>query len=235
MAITGSPFPDFEGTAIPFDNLDAQLAEAGAVVLRGLVPRALIEHWLPRFLQAFEEADTQVYTGQMPASLYQSLYRYGHVYPPTIPHYEQWHQALLQHRPFQQVLRSFFGDRCALMIQNSYPRRQGRSRSEHAIDWHQDQAFLGPLPVINTWIPMTPAGGNYPGVELALSSGACWIPELQPGDVLIFHAFTRHRTFLPDNFNERISSELRWIAPAGFEFTSSPLFTVNLGEATDAV
>lgn len=229
-------YPDFSLAELPYETLDALLAEHGALVVRGGVPRSLLETWLPRFVQAFKAADAQVYTGQMPVSLYQSLYRYGHVYPPTIPQYEQWHIALLQHPPFRRLLHAFFGSRCALMVQNSYPRRQGRKHAEHAIDWHQDHEFLGPLPVINTWIPMTCAGGDYPGVELELASGQHWIPELKPGDILIFHAFTRHRTFLPpDSMLERISSELRWLAPVGFQHTQSPLLTVNLQDGPDGV
>lgn len=229
-------YPDFSAAEIPFERLDSLLAERGVVVIRQLIPLPLIDVWLPRFVQAFQAADTQVYTGQMSLALYRGLYRYGHVYPPTIPDYDQWHTSLLAYAPFRQVLRSFFGDRCALMVKNSYPRRQGRARPEHAIGWHQDQEFLGALPAINTWIPLTLAGGDYPGVEFELPSGEHWIPELVPGDLLIFHAYTRHRTFLPvDSQQERISSELRWLATSGFAYANTPLLEVNLREAPDDV
>jgi ectoine hydroxylase-related dioxygenase (phytanoyl-CoA dioxygenase family) len=73
-------------------------------------------------------------------------------------------------------------------------------------------------------------------LELVLGSGKHWSPQLVPGDVLVFHPLTHHRTFLPENSKTlRISSELRWLKPEGFASTSSPLLPVNLSEDVSSV
>lgn len=215
-------------------QLTQALATRGAVVMRQGLPLDIISRWLPRFQSGFAAADAQFLTGQMPLHLYQNLYQYGHVYPAEIEEYAQWHQELLRHTPFRQLLRHVMGPECALMLQHSYPRRQGRY-AEHAIAWHQDAQFLGPLPVVNTWIPLTPAGGHYPGVAFGTPESFT-VPVLQPGDVLLFHAFTLHRTHLPiGSTQERISSELRWLKAPAFTQTASPLQRVNLSEDADFV
>lgn len=222
-----------QDAAIP-QQLAQALATRGAVVIRQGLPLDLISRWLPRFQAGFAAADAQFLTGQMPLHLYQNLYQYGHVYPAEIEGYAQWHQELLRYAPFRQLLRHVMGPECALMLQHSYPRRQGRY-AEHAIAWHQDAQFLGPLPVVNTWIPLTPAGGDYPGVAFGEPESFV-VPVLQPGDLLLFHAFTPHRTHLPTGCQqERISGELRWLKSEAFSQTHSPLQRVNLSEDADFV
>lgn len=227
MKISG--LPDYASEGFVFTQAASLLQKHQALLLRGLLPSDLLSKWLPHFEKAFQNADSEMYTGQMPLDIYQNLYAYGHVHPSTINAYHEWHHQVLCQPLFRQLLRTLLGDSFALMVKNAYPRRQGGEHREHAIAWHQDALFLGPLPAINTWIPLTPAGGDYPGLELILGDDQHWIPILCPGDVLVFHPLTHHRTFLPDNkHTTRISSELRWLKPEGFSLTSSPLLPVNL-------
>lgn len=231
-----SALPDYDSKAFLFDQAASLLHKHQALLLRELLPPALLSEWLPRFEKAFQQADEAMFTGQMSLDIYQNLYVYGHVHPATITDYHEWHQAVLSQALFRQLLYTLLGDTFALMVKNAYPRRQGGTHRNHAIDWHQDAAFLGPLPAINTWIPLTPAGGDYPGLELILGNDQHWTPRLNPGDVLIFHPLTHHRTALPQNqHTTRISSELRWLKPEGFAFTSSPLLPVNLSEDVSSV
>lgn len=223
--------PDYESQDFYFAAAADLLQQHQALLLRQLLPLDLLKIWLPRFEKGFAAADLEMQTGQMPLNIYHNLYAYGHVHPSKISAYHEWHLAVLREPLFRELLRALLGERFALMVKNAYPRRQGGAYREQAIDWHQDAAFLGPLPAINTWIPLTPAGGDYPGLELVLGSGQHWSPQLSPGDVLVFHPLTRHRTLLPSHQNTvRISSELRWLRPEGFAFTSSPLLPVNLSE-----
>lgn len=234
--MTLSGVPDYAGEGFDFTAAIDLLQHHQALLLRQLLSPTLLQTWLSAFEKGFQAADLEMQTGQMPIDIYQNLYAYGHVHPSKISAYHEWHQHVLQQPLFRQLLRALLGDSFALMVKNAYPRRQGGAHREHAIAWHQDAAFLGPLPAINTWIPLTPAGGDYPGLELILGSGSHWTPKLFPGDVLVFHPLTRHRTFLPKSSKTlRISSELRWLKPEGFAFTSSPLLQVNLSEDASSV
>ena len=231
-----SGLPDYDSAAFVFAQAAPLLHKHHALLLRGLLPPALLRTWLPSFEKAFQNADEAMHTGQMPLDIYQNLYTYGHVDPGTIEAYHEWHHEVLCQPLFRQLLRALLGDSFALMVKNAYPRRQGGAHRDHAIDWHQDAVFLGALPAINTWIPLTPAGGDYPGLELVLDNEQHWKPVLQPGDVLVFHPLTQHRTFLPQNkHTTRISSELRWLKPEGYAFTSSRLLPVNLTQDTASI
>jgi hypothetical protein len=234
--MTPAGLPDYVSKNFPFTDAMDLLQTHHALLLRQLLPLTLLQSWLPAFEKGFQAADLEMQTGQMPLDIYQNLYIYGHVHPSKISAYHTWHLAVLDQALFRRLLQVLLGDSFALMVKNAYPRRQGGRYREHAIDWHQDASFLGPLPAINTWIPLTPAGGDYPGLELVLGNGQHWTPRLEPGDVLVFNPLTQHRTFLPQNTeNLRISSELRWLKPEGFAFTSSPLLPVNLSEEMPSV
>ncbi len=225
-----NPVPEAVAATFDLSMAPAYLSHFGVLLLRQCIPLELIEHWLPRFEAGFAAADAAVHTGTMSVNAFKNIYSYGHAHPEYIPGYRQWPLALLEHTAFRQLLGHCLGDAFALMWQNAYPRRQGQYR-EHAIDWHRDTDFLGPVKgVVNTWIPMTQAGGDFPGLEFVCFDGQHWSPQMQPGDLLLFHCTVRHRTQInaaPHRQSPvRLSSELRWIPETEYSLTRSWLYHV---------
>jgi hypothetical protein len=120
--------------------------------------------------------------------------------------------------------------------------------------WHQDGAFLGrETRSVNFWIALTPAGIDRPGIEIMplvcdsiLPTGtpgslyswdiapdqirnhfgdqASWIPDFNPGDVLVFDHMNVHRTHqLPDMRQVRYALECWTFAPDHFPKTQTPV------------
>lgn len=237
----------------PFAPLDI-LHQQGALVVRQVWPVQLFQDWLPRFQAAFDKSDYTFVTGQMPPEQYEGFYRYGHVSPVDLPERASWHEQLFAQSEFQWLLRQLFGPQLCLLAKNSLPRRQRAQFPERAIAFHQDYEFTGPLPSgVNCWIPLTPAGGDYPGLELWLAGPQrplfhlsqataerealtrqippeqLWRPCLQAGDLLLLSFFTVHRTSLHAEMRqERISYELRLISDKDRHLTRSPLIERDL-------
>lgn len=246
--------PDFPASLFSLSKLNPLLQTQGAVLLRQLLPPDQLRQWLTPFAAAYAKADEQFQTGQMDAKTYHNFYMYGHADPHDVANYREWLQSLLKHLALRNVLRTIFGPQALVLYTNSAPRRQACERPEHAIGFHQDQEFMGCLSkAINIWVPLTPVGGDYPGLELWLGSPqtallsfemspedriavcskipaeALWRPVMKPGDVLLFTHYTVHRTWLdPAMTQTRLSYELRLTTEADRQATRSALINVEL-------
>jgi len=240
--------PDFEAASFDPTSGKAILAQQGALLLRGMFPSDLITDWAPSFAAAFERADHLLAKGELSQHA-RSLYQYGHVSPAEIPHYPELEQSLVQTPGFAAFLRAYYGEEVCIIKKNTVPRRQSPQIPEMAIAWHQDQEFVGQMPSgLNVWIPLTPAGGYFPGLEIWLESpqkpllslqtppeqrqqilqkllpARLWRPELQPGDILLLTFFTLHRTHLSSEMQQtRISHEIRMAERADTWVNQSPL------------
>ena len=230
-------------------ELGQTLRTRGAVLLRGLLPAGHFATWLPVFEVAYARYDARYEAGLLDEQNVQNLYRYGNVQPGYIQQFGEWLKQTLGEPRLRGFLGAYFGKDAYLLRQSSAPRRQGPVHPEHALVFHQDQEFLGPMQrAINVWVPLTPAGGDWPGLELQLDApqlpllsmamsvpereAVCaglppeslWRPVLTPGDVLIFTPYTVHRTWLEPTMNHtRISSEIRLISGPDTHLSTSPL------------
>lgn len=234
--MTDIPPPDFAASFFSLQRLPGLLQTRGAVLLRRLLPPALLARWLPVFEAAYAEADRRLAADLIDADTWRNYYQFGHVDPELIPNYQGWLDVLLQQQTLRHVLRSALGPNAGILTRYSTTRRQSAAQPQHAIGFHQDREFIGPLnQALNLWIPLTPAGGpEWPGLELWLDgpqrplldfgmaaaerdavcaeipASALWRPQLLPGDVLIFTHLTVHRTAAaPRAQGVRYSFELR--------------------------
>ena len=246
--------PDYPAALFSLARLPGLLQSRGAVLLRRMLPGQLLSQWLPVLEKLYAGADELFESGRMDDWIYQTFYRYGHVDPRSIPDYDLWLRQLLGQPGLRNLLRTLFGPRAWVLLKDSAPRRQAPQLRDRAIFFHQDQEFIGPLPqAVNVWIPLTPAGGDWPGLELWLDGPqapllnfamsppereqvyarippeARWRPQLMPGDILLFTAWTVHRTcFEPGMQQTRYSYELRLISESEREGTPSPLLEWEL-------
>lgn len=114
----------------------------------------------------------------------------------------------------------------------------------------------GLLPVVTCWIPLDPCGRDAPGLELiatrldrllapaelteravsdAFGGADAWTPEMQPGDVLLMHGGTLHRTHVTAGMTgDRTSVELRVFAAGNVPpRLAGDRFTQPLGDEPD--
>jgi len=220
----------------------------GALLIRQAFDPSLCDQWLPRFQRAFLKEDACFHSGHLSDDVYQNFYRYGHVRPQQIPRHQEWVSQILQTPLLQLFLRHLYGTEVCILLNNSIPRRQNADNSEFSIYLHQDYEFIGLLRSgINIWVPLTPVGGDYPGLELSLNCPQHpifnrdmssverdrvmrelklepWAIQMQPGDLLLFTFYTIHRTALASTMkHSRFSSEIRVISPFEKELISTPL------------
>jgi len=247
-----SEWPEFLSDSSPIVLIES-LKKRGAVLLRQILPPHLLTDFLPHFQQGFAAEDQRYISGQMPAEIYQKLYCYGHAEPGQITNYYVWIQSLLQVPALKQVLQAIYGASAFLLINNAFPRRQDPAQPAFAIPFHQDQEFTGCFQTgINLWLPLTPAGQDFPGLELCLDSPQeplfqsadtaqqrqqiiqkwkllSWKVELQPGDALVFTGFTPHRTCMTKSMSQiRYSAEIRLISATEKSRTQAPLLPIDL-------
>ncbi len=254
MTQTSQTFPDFAADSFDPATTSEKLESLGVILLRQAVSAEMIADWLPIFESSFAQFDALHASGKMDRPSYENLYRYGHVHPLGVAGLQEWLNIMLSSPILRQVLRAHFGEQAYLMLNNCAPRRQGPIHPEHAIPFHQDQEFMGPIKrAVNVWIPLTQAGGDYPGLEIwsgcpqkpllsfalppyerqSVSSQippeSLWNPIMMPGDVMIFTPYTIHRTWYePNMFQTRYSSEIRLISPADTRNTRSALIVRDL-------
>lgn len=234
-------------------QLPLLLHTRGAVLLRGVLPRAWCQRWLSAFQEGFEQLERQAAAGGL-SETSQRLYAYGHLPAAGLRGYGTWLEELLAFEALRQLLRPLFGAQAHVLLDNSLPRRQSAAQLAHAIPFHQDCEFIGPLQqAVNVWLPLTPAGAAWPGLELcldgpqrplfslqqtpvqrealvaAIPARARWLPVLEPGDLLLFSPYTLHRTALHlGMFETRFSFELRLISAQDRALTRSALIVCDL-------
>jgi len=108
-------------------------------------------------------------------------------------------------------------------------RRQSPDQPSQALPFHQDGANYAEMQFLNFWIPLTRAGDDAPGLEVApVALSACMAlttgptehplieldaaavadkfdvdnffrPVMSPGDVLVMNEYTIHRTHIPSS------------------------------------
>jgi len=86
--------------------------------------------------------------------------------------------------------------------------------------------------LVTCWLPLTPCGRDRPGLECALPAGKglinyrylheavirrefaeFWQPEMQPGDLLVLHKGTLHRTHVKESMgSDRLAIDFRFFA-----------------------
>lgn len=251
-----SELPDFAAADFDPARLEPNLKRYGAVLLRGLLPAQSVIDWLPAFEAGFAAFDELYRRGEMDAASQRNLYVYGHTHPKCIQNYPAWIDRQLTAPLIRPLLAAYFGKRAYLLQGQSSPRRQLAAHAERSIGFHQDHEFMGPMSrALNFWLPLTPAGGEWPGLEIWLGSPqhpllsfaqsaadreqalarmpaeALWRPELGPGDALILTHYTIHRTLLtPEMRHTRISSEMRLISADDIWLARSPLIVCELGD-----
>lgn len=244
--------PDFLATEFEPARTADILHQQGALLLRQAL--TISDNWLECFQGAYTKMDELYYTGQLSARAYEVFYRYGHVHHHLIRDYQDWLGYVLNTPLIRACLRAYFGPQAWLLASNSIPRRQGPEHPEHAIPFHQDREFLGDFErALNLWIPLTAAGGNYPGLELwlggpqqpifelehqpeerqriarSIPETELWQPQMQAGDLLCFTPYTIHRTSLNSEQKEiRFSSEIRLISAADRARTRSSVIVCDL-------
>lgn len=227
---------EFPASALSATEVVQRLQQQGCLLLRQALNRDWLTRWHPAFERCFERADQRQQSGQMSEQEYHSLYSYGHPGRDDLQAHSRWQKELLQE--LAPLVHALHGEELCLLTQNSLPRRQRCAKPEYGIPWHQDQEFSGPLRSgFNFWVPLSPAGGRAPGLELwphgplrpylhlqmsnaerealcqQIPEAEIWRPELQVGDLLIFHYFILHRSYFPPQMkNTRISYELRLAA-----------------------
>lgn len=231
--------PDFKAGLFSLGRLRPLLQREGVLLLRQLLPGATIAAWAERFAQGWEHTEARLIAGDMPERELVNFYRFGHPLPALIDGFGDWIDGLFNHLALRNLLRTLYGSEVCIIGSASLPRLQhppsAAQAIERALPWHQDYEYVGPLQqAINVWIPLTPVGGDYPGLELwlggpqapllepgqptaerdailaAIPASELWRPQMQPGDVLIFTPYTVHRTHLdPGMSKTRISYELR--------------------------
>lgn len=246
--------PDFRFNDLDPADLLSYLTTSGVLLLRQVFEVDNI--WLKRFQKAYLKMDQLYFTGQMSPAVYEQFYRYGHVLCDLIENYALWLDSVLKSPIIQSILKEIFGHQAYLLLNNSSPRRQGGDYLEHAIPFHQDCEFIGNVKkAVNLWIPLTPSGGVYPGLEFCLNGPQypvfalqqsqelrqriekhfqpeqLWRPEMQPGDVLLFSPYTIHRTYLPEACTKtRFSSEIRLISTQDAAVIKSPTIVCEFGK-----
>lgn len=254
MSEVPATFPDFSAESFNPASTSAVLETQGVLLLRQAVSTELISAWLPIFEASFIQFDALQASGKMDRLTYENLYRYGHVHPLAVPGIQEWFNLVLSSPVLRDVLRAHFGEQAHLILNNCAPRRQGPVHPDHSIPFHQDQEFMGRMQrAVNVWVPMTPAGGEYPGLELwvggpqtpmlsfALSPTerkrvsdkippeALWKPMMSPGDVMIFTPYTIHRTWYESSMPKtRFSSEIRLSSTPDSRNTRSALIVRDL-------
>ncbi|MBF2053484.1 MAG: hypothetical protein IGS03_08475 [Candidatus Sericytochromatia bacterium] len=245
----GADYP--EAAAVSFEpaRLNAVLQTQGALLLRGLFPQDLIVRLHQAVADTYAKTEQQLVAGTLPPDFYQSLYRYGHVRRSQIAGYDALEAELMGQPLLRRLLQARYGSEVMLLSQNTLPRRQDPAQPERAIALHQDQEFAGPLRSgLNLWIPLTPAGGEAPGLEIWLGHpqvpllaldmpdalraqvlanfAPCqrWRPVLQPGDALLLSFFTLHQTWVtPEMQQLRLSHEMRLASAQDTALSLSPL------------
>ncbi len=139
-----------------------------------------------------------------------------------------------------EILTELFGSRPAINLSKSVLRQvRSDDRASH-VPFHQDMRAFGEMGV-NVWVPLTPAGGDYPGLELLSGRSRALVeveetdddysylkiaekqfrfdeallvaPILAPGDCILFLGDVVHRTYLPaTSTGQRTSLEIRLFA-----------------------
>lgn len=239
--------PDFASGFFSLNRLPGLLQTRGAVLLRRLLPPALLQPWLPIFEQAYAEADRRLAAGEIDAAAWNAYYQFGNVDPGLVRHQPEWLAQLLGHSALRPLIQAALGPQVSLLPYYTGPRRQRRDQPDRALNFHQDSEFIGKR-ALNVWIPLTPAGGpDWPGLELWLDGPqtrlldfsmppaeraaicadippeALWRPQLVPGDVLLFTHFTVHRTSIAPTASEtRLNYELRLVPEAAQDAIPDP-------------
>lgn len=242
-------FPDFNAGFFSLSRLRPLLDSEGAVLLRRLLPAGVLRPWSETFALAWEKTEQKFAAGELSQADIDNYYTFGHPLPGLIEGFELWFQMLFAQLPLRTLLRTLFGPEVFIMGSYSLVRVQRPTRPQQAMPFHQDYEYIGEVrQAVNVWIPVTPAGGDAPGLELELGGAQqpvysltqsepqrraridripaerLWRPQMQPGDVLIFTPYTLHRTsLLPGMSQNRVSAELRICAGADRPFTLSSL------------
>lgn len=179
--------PDFSAFPDP-EVLAAALRQKGCFLLRSLLPLPLLQSAKSALEVRYAEADQAWQNDEMPDSVYQKRFQYGHLpaedmqaVDPSSPAWRgDLYTSLLGVAPLRPFLRQFFGSALFLIEKNSLPRRQHPFWPERQVPFHQDAEFLGGRPALNFWIPLDPCGRNAPGLELWLvPQSRVWF-ELNP-------------------------------------------------------
>ncbi|MEZ0375231.1 MAG: phytanoyl-CoA dioxygenase family protein, partial [Candidatus Sericytochromatia bacterium] len=244
-----APRPDFNAGFFSLERLRPLLASEGVVLLRRLLPPGLLAPWAQVFATAWQKTEERHDSGTMSEAEQLNYYRFGHPVPALIEGFDLWINSLFAQLPLRNLLRTLYGPEVFIMGSYSLARIQHPELPVRALPFHQDYEYIGAVKqAINVWIPLTPAGGDYPGLEVQvgrpdpqvlwlgqpeserraildrLPSSSFWQPQLQPGDVLIFTPYTLHRTsLLPGMQHTRISYELRICPEADRAHTLSSL------------
>lgn len=250
----GPKRPDFNSGFFSLNRLKPLLQNEGVVLLRKVLPPGLLQQWQPVFWQAWQQTEARFLAGEMPETELLNYYRFGHPLPMFIEGFDSWLAALFGHLPLRNLLRSLYGPQVQIMGSFSLPRIQEPELKERALPYHQDYEYIGPVEqAVNVWIPLTPAGGDYPGLEFWVGNPqkpllvhgqpeserqqvldqappeAWWQPQLKAGDILIFSPYTIHRSHLTEQMTQtRISYELRLCPESDRPHTLSSLHLRHL-------
>ena len=139
-----------------------------------------------------------------------------------------------------ELLNEIFGQTPTINYKKSVIRRVRSDDPASHVPFHQDMRAFGVMG-INVWAPLTPAGGEHPGLQLLpgrmrdlievepasgeysfvkinqtqfrFDEGLLVTPILAPGDCILFLGDVIHRSYLPPQPGaERMSLELRLFA-----------------------
>lgn len=138
--------------------------------------------------------------------------------------------------PLWETLTEVFGQEPELDPGQTVLRLVGSDRETSHVPFHQDMRAFGKIGA-NVWAPMTPAGGDHPGLELIpkrftkllptmatagdydylnidLAEAATELdvldavrPELSPGDCILFLGDVVHRSYIPSASIEQAASQ----------------------------
>lgn len=133
--------------------------------------------------------------------------------------------------PLWETLIEIFGQEPELDPDQTVLRLVGTDREASHLPYHQDMRAFGKIG-LNVWAPMTPAGGEHPGLELIpkrfakllptmatpgdydylnidldeaapeLDVSQAVRPELSPGDCILFLGDVAHRSYIPPASNQ---------------------------------
>lgn len=206
-----------------------QVLRDGLVVLRDIVSEHLVAD-LARLFQAYRESVQS---------------RLGDKITLGLGPFLDMVQAARTDEPFlnpylAEILTEIFGSLPAIDYQKSVFRLVTAENPDSFVPFHQDMRAFG-LMGINLWLPLTPAGGDFPGLELLpgrtkrlldtlphsgeyslveinrrrfnFDEALLVAPVLKPGDCILFLGDVVHRTYIPPSRKgERISLEIRLFA-----------------------
>jgi tetratricopeptide (TPR) repeat protein len=205
------------------------LLQTGFVVLRGAMDRHLVAQLLT-LIEAYAALPNVPLGRPLTVSLC-TVFELFNV---------KGHDETLLSPIVMEILTELFGSRPAINLSKSMLRKvRSDDRASH-VPFHQDMRAFGEIGV-NVWVPLTPAGGDYPGLELLSGRTRALVeveetgddynfvkiaekqfrfdearlvaPILAPGDCILFLGDVVHRTYLPaTSTGQRSSLEIRLFA-----------------------